>query len=167
MHRAGLEPATLRLKAGGSAIELSVPRARRVTVVSMHREGFEPPADALEGRCSCPVELPVRRQLVPHRFLLAVNMSHASFRSYYIQPVHPAGVEPATFRLRAGGSAALSYECNSIKHNQMQREGLEPSSAGFVDRCSSPVELPLRVHRQCAAEESNLHLSVISGVLRL
>ena len=78
MHRAGLEPATVRLKAGGSAVELSV-RHTTSRVVHMHREGFETPADALEGRCSCPVELPVRGQFVPHRFLLVANMSHVPF----------------------------------------------------------------------------------------
>lgn len=53
MHRAGLEPTFLRLKGGGSAIELPV-RALR-----MHREGFEPSADPLEEGCSKSVELPV------------------------------------------------------------------------------------------------------------
>ena len=61
----------------------------------------------------------------------------------------------------------MSYECNFIKYNHMQREGLEPSSAGFVDRCSVRLSYRCMFFGQCAAEESNLHLSVISGVLRL
>jgi hypothetical protein len=49
MHRAGLEPTFIRLKGGGSAIELPV------RTVHMHREGFEPPADPLEEGCSDPL----------------------------------------------------------------------------------------------------------------
>jgi hypothetical protein len=49
MHRAGIEPASIRLKDGGSAIELPVRN------VHTHREGFEPPADPLEEGCSDPL----------------------------------------------------------------------------------------------------------------
>jgi hypothetical protein len=49
LHRAGLEPTPIRLKGGGSAVELPV------RTVHMHREGFEPPADPLEEGCSDPL----------------------------------------------------------------------------------------------------------------
>ena len=49
MHRAGLEPTFIRLKGGGSAIELPV------RTVHMHREGFEPPAIPLEEGRSVPL----------------------------------------------------------------------------------------------------------------
>ena len=54
MHRAGFEPASLRLKGGGSAVELPVLQAlpARPRLDLMHREGFEPPADCLEDSCS-------------------------------------------------------------------------------------------------------------------
>jgi hypothetical protein len=70
MHRAGLEPASLRLKGGGSAVELSVRRALPGRAArGMHREGFEPPAVSLEGSRSDSVELPVPLYSM-HRFLL-------------------------------------------------------------------------------------------------
>ena len=50
MHRAGLEPATLRLKAGCSSFELSMRSAQRARGV--HREGFEPSTYSLEESCS-------------------------------------------------------------------------------------------------------------------
>jgi hypothetical protein len=63
MHRAGFEPASLRLKGGGSSIELPV------RIFHVHREGFEPPANPLEEGRSDP--LSYRRKSFPHRFLLA------------------------------------------------------------------------------------------------
>src|SRR5688572_8495849 len=103
MHRAGLEPATLRLKAGGSAIELSVRPRRRAWahVRGMHREGFEPPTDSLEESCSAPLSYR-RVSFIRRRFLLGSivvpSFSDTQFR------MHPVGVEPTTPRLRGGGS---------------------------------------------------------------
>ena len=154
----------------------------------MHREGFEPPADPLEEGCSCSVELPVH-QLTRHRFLL-VSIARPP------QSMHPAGLEPATVRLRAGGSAVelrvrrprrsrprhvglrpMALFCSEQIQPicpAMHWEGLEPSTAGFVDRSSSyraasafslwcsPSGLPCRLESlhhtllQCAVEVSSL-----------
>jgi hypothetical protein len=111
----------------------------------MHREGLEPSADPLEEGCSDSIELPVRLQL--HRFLLG-----AFIESPFM---HPAGFEPATNRLRAGGSAVelrvrscpIRLHYKTIKYNHLcfnvHWEGVEPSTSGFVDRNSDPVELPV------------------------
>ncbi len=61
----------------------------------MHREGLEPSADSLEESCSGSIELPVR----------LFSAAPFSSRVHRITSMHPAGFEPATTRLRAGGSA--------------------------------------------------------------
>jgi hypothetical protein len=65
MHRAGLEPASVRLKIGDSAIELPVLLG---DTIAMHREGFEPPPDSLEESCSSDRAAGAYR--FEHRFLL-------------------------------------------------------------------------------------------------
>ena len=47
-----------------------------------------------------------------------INRSTIHLASPFVSQMHPAGIEPATFRLRAGGSAALSYECVPSISNQ-------------------------------------------------
>jgi hypothetical protein len=78
-----------------------------------------------------------------HRFLLLRSIVTPQF------PVHPAGVEPATFRLRAGGSAVLSYECVCSRSNQ---SGLHTSTLGrdrtFNLRFRRPALL-FRLSYQC------------------
>jgi hypothetical protein len=82
LHRAGLEPASDRLKAGGSAVELSVrrrlSRASSRAAPHAHREGFEPPTHSLEGSCSVPLSYR-RVALCGHRFLLSI-MTRLGFR---------------------------------------------------------------------------------------
>ena len=86
MHRAGLEPAPLRLKGGGSAVELPVrdprPDGDAGRARGMHREGFEPPAVSLEGSRSKSVELPVPLYWA-HRFLLLSMVCRPSFRVHH------------------------------------------------------------------------------------
>jgi hypothetical protein len=90
LHRVGLEPTRLRLKGGCSAIELPV------RTIHMHREGFEPPADPLEEGCSDPLS---------YRCNINRTVFFESASRHHFLSMHPAGVEPATNRVRTGGSA--------------------------------------------------------------
>lgn len=90
MHRAGLEPASVRLKGGGSAFELPVHQfvLHRFLRASMARsrrqaDGSRRKAEGQNRPGFCPL---------PTAFCLLLSM-------------HPAGLEPATVRLRAGGTA--------------------------------------------------------------
>ena len=59
---------------------------------------------------------------------------------HLMDTVHPAGFEPASVRVRTGGSAVeLQVHIHQKQPNRstMHREGLEPSSSGFVGRRSS------------------------------
>lgn len=118
LHRAGFEPATLRLKAGGSAVELSVPAHGTPYATAPGRNRTSNRLFRREPLWS--VELPTR-QVPPHRFLLSnmtgfLSTQHSALST---PPMHPAGVEPATLRLRAESSARLSYECgNQTIYNQ-------------------------------------------------
>ena len=94
LHRAGIEPAFFRLKGGGSAIELPVRN------VHTHREGFEPPADPLEEGCSYPLSYRCKVKSTVC-FSIATCSNLLMFQSPLM---HPAGLEPAPIRLRAGGS---------------------------------------------------------------
>ena len=105
----------------------------------MHREGVEPSTGSLEGSCSESIELPVRFTC-EHRFRL--RRMTISFT------MHPVGLEPTFHRLRGGGSAIeLRVHFHHLRpfFLSMHREGLEPSTLGFVNRSSDPIELPVRV----------------------
>jgi hypothetical protein len=130
MHRAGLEPATPRLKAGGSAIELSV---RQRHEAAMHREGFEPPADSLEESRSSN-----RAAGAPLHEAPFSSAIHDSLLSSYASA--PGRIRTCIIPLKRRGLGHLSDECNSIRYNYliahfMHRAGFEPASSGFVDRC--------------------------------
>ena len=76
----------------------------------MHREGFEPPTDCLEGSCSGPLSYRCDRFFAPFPSRLAgVHEFHdvrpfSLFTDCSVDSMHPAGLEPATRRLRADSS---------------------------------------------------------------
>src|SRR4051794_14275777 len=121
MHRAGFEPASLRLKGGGSSVELPV-RSQAMPAIHVdliHREGFEPPADCLEDSCSSDraagalLRGPFSPVLTHLRLRRAGYCLPASFRQATACPaVHPAGLEPAALRLR-GGSSTIELRVHS------------------------------------------------------
>jgi hypothetical protein len=105
MHRAGVEPATRRLKAGCSAFELPVlccAAGRRLARRTRHAPGgIRTLSRLLRRQLLVPIELPVRRDLWPG----TVSFWAPWLSSPSSRPVHPVGVEPTTPRLRGGGSA--------------------------------------------------------------
>ena len=147
MHRAGVEPATRRLKAGCSAFELPV-RDRAwappgVPHASVHREGFEPSADCLEGSCS--FRLSFR---CVGRFPRAPFPSGLHGSRLLRSASAPGRSRTYNLPLKRRWLCRLSYECSIFStYNYFAREctgkgsNLQPpaSKAGAL-----PVELPVR-----------------------
>jgi hypothetical protein len=123
MHRAGLEPASLRLKIGGSPFELPVLLG---DTIATHREGFEAPADSLEESCSSDRAAGAYR--FEHRFLL-----QSMTNSYSINA--PGRTRTCIFPLKKRGLCQLSDECICSKRNYLsckctgQDSNLHPSAS--------------------------------------
>src|SRR5262245_7470893 len=98
MHRAGLEPATLRLKAGGSTFELSV------RIFYSAPGGTRTPNRLFRRELLCSIELPVRHVL-KHRFLL-------EFVSMLFLSDAPGRGRTCTRPGKNRELCLLSYECD-------------------------------------------------------
>jgi hypothetical protein len=110
MHRAGFEPASLRLKIGGSPFKLPV---RCGNTIAMHREGFEPPADSLEESCSSDRAAGAYR--FEHRFLLQSMTDSYSTSA-------PGRTRTCISPLKKRGLCQLSDECICSKCNYLSRK---------------------------------------------
>jgi hypothetical protein len=128
MHPAGFEPATCRLRAGGSAVELRVRRRVRP------RDPEPPPPCRAPGRALC---------------------SSEQIQSF-CPAAHWEGIEPSSAGFVDRCSVRLSYQCNRICDLRlpicdlqsiaisMRREGFEPPTSRLSGGCSAS-ELTARV----------------------